>query len=128
MRLLLDTHAIMWWWRDDGRLARAAGVAISDRVNDIFVSTVSGLEIAIKVRIGKLPLMAEAVHRYDELVRDWGFLHLPVDPHHAVHAGLLEGAHRDPFDRLIAAQALLDGLTVVTKDPQFRAFGCETLW
>jgi len=128
LRLLLDTHAILWWWRDDARLAARTRAVIGDRLNDVYVSSVSGLEIATKVRIGKLPIMREPIRRYDELVRDWGFLHLAVDQNHAVHAGLLDGSHRDPFDRLIAAQGLLEGLTIVTRDKEFTIFGCETLW
>lgn len=128
MRLLLDTHAIMWWWLDDASLPLSTRGIIGDRSNEIFVSSVTGLEIAIKVRIGKLPTMAEAIHRYDILVREWGFVHLDVTQSHAVSAGLLVGDHRDLFDRLIAAQAISESMTIVTRDPEFAGFGCEVIW
>lgn len=128
MRLLLDTHAGIWWWTDDRRLSTIVRSVIGDPANDVFVSSVTGLEIATKVRIGKLPSMAEHVNRYDRLVLDWGFIHLAVEQRHAVAAGLLAGEHRDPFDRLIAAQALGEGLTVVTRDRAIGSFGCAVLW
>ena len=72
--------------------------------------------------------MREPLERYDDLILRSRFRHLPVDYIHARHAGLMPGNHRDPFDRLLAAQALVEGLTVVTRDPAFAAFDCKTLW
>jgi PIN domain nuclease of toxin-antitoxin system len=92
------------------------------------VSAVAGIEIATKVRKGKLPTMAEALERFDELVDSDSFQHLPISRGHAIRAGLLEGDHRDPFDRLIAAQALLENLVVVTRDAEIAGFGCKVLW
>jgi PIN domain nuclease of toxin-antitoxin system len=126
--LLLDTHAAIWWWLDSpllGSQARAAIVAASQAVH---VSAVVGIEIAIKFRIGKLDQFGNPMMRFPVLMAESCFDSLPVTLNHALRAGLLPGAHRDPFDRLIAAQALEENLTVVTCDPAFAAFGCKVLW
>lgn len=128
MRLLLDTHTLLWWWDDDPRLPAIVRDAIADAANAVFVSAASGLEIAIKVRLGKLPQAARRIHLYRESVTDDGFQHLPIREEHAVRAGLLAGDHRDPFDRAIAAQGLIEDLTVATRDPEIAAFGCATIW
>lgn len=128
LAFLLDTHALLWWWLDDEALSSAAGEAMRQRDEPIFVSPVSAVEIAIKVRNGKLPAMRDSLLQFDELVRRDAFAHLPVTYDHAREAGLMPGEHRDPFDRLIAAQGRIERLTVITRDPQFTAFGCRTLW
>jgi len=128
MRCLIDTHALIWWWLDDMRLSPTIRAMMIDPAHDVHVSSVCGWEIANKVRIGKLPQMAEQVHRYDALVADDGMIHLAIRHDHALRAGLLPGAHRDPFDRMIAAQALIEGLTVISRDPAFAAFGCDAIW
>lgn len=127
-RLLLDTHALIWWWLADSSLSGVARRALSSRGSDILVSAVTGFEIAQKVRRGRLPVMAEPLARYGEYVMAEGFAHLAISVEHAVHAGLLPGEHRDPFDRLLAAQALIEDATVVTRDAAFAAFGCKVLW
>lgn len=128
MALLLDTHAAIWWWLDSVRLGGGARRAIIDDDLPVSVSVVSALEIAIKYRIGKLPEFGDPLVRYATLMANDRFTPLAVTQEHAVNAGLLPGEHRDPFDRLIAAQALAEGLTVVTRDPAFAAFGCNVLW
>lgn len=128
MALLLDTHAAIWWWLDSVRLGGAARRAIIDDNLPVVVSVVSAIEIAIKYRIGKLPEFGDPQARYATLMANDRFAPLAVTQEHAIHAGLLPGDHRDPFDRLIAAQALIEGLTVVTRDPAFAAFGCDVLW
>ncbi len=128
MRLLLDTHALLWWWGNDPKLPPRLRSLIGDRRNEVNVSAVSGWEIANKVRSGKMPEMNDYIGTYDTLVVDDGFKHLAISHDHAVTAGLLEGTHRDPFDRMLAAQALTGQLTVVTRDRQIAAFGCATLW
>lgn len=127
-RFLTDTHTLVWWWNEDKRLSTAARTALADRANPVFSSCVCAWEIANKVRIGKLPEMAAFISDYDALVADAGFQHFDLRHDHALHAGLLAGEHRDPFDRLIAAQALTDDLTIITRDVEFSAFGCKTLW
>ena len=128
MRYLLDTHALMWWWLTDPKLSAPVRNLLSDRANHVFVSAVTGYEIANKVRLEKLPMMREPLAVYDFALAQDGFAPLTLDPHHARHAGLLEGDHRDPFDRMIAAQALVEDLTVITRDPAIAAFGCKVLW
>jgi len=125
---LLDTHTLIWWWGRKPDLSAAAREAIESPDSTIFVSAATTWEMATKVRSGRLPEMERRITQYDEGVVEDGFLHLPVDWHHARRAGLLPGAHGDPFDRMIAAQALIEDLTVVSCDPKIAAFGCRTLW
>ncbi|KPF65726.1 hypothetical protein IP88_13270 [alpha proteobacterium AAP81b] len=125
--MLLDTHAALWWWRDPPRLSAAATAAIAESA-DVAVSIVSALEIAIKWRTGKLAMLDDPVVNYPKLMAANGFASLAIAETHALAVALLPTDHRDPFDRLIAAQALAEGLIVVTRDPVFRNFGCKVLW
>lgn len=125
---LLDTHALIWWWLGDPALSARAGRIMSERPGPIHVSAVSGIEVALKVRAGKLPALAEPVLGFDANVVEDGFRHLDIRHDHAVRAGLMPGEPRDPFDRILAAQALIEGLTVVTRDPALAALGCEVVW
>lgn len=127
-RFLLDTHALLWWWKNAPQLPAASRSAMADPANEIFVSAASAWEIATKVRKGQLPDLAGGISAFvDDVLRD-GFIHLDVTARHGVYGGWLPGHHKDPFDRLIAAQALIENMTVVTRDAQIAAFGCETLW
>jgi PIN domain nuclease of toxin-antitoxin system len=128
MRILLDTHAFLWWVTDDPRLSAAARAAIGDDMNDVLVSAASAWEIATKHRLGKLGEAAGVVARFGELVAADGFEHLPVSYLHALKAGRYPNAHRDPFDRMLAAQSALEGVPLVTRDPAFDDFGIQTLW
>ena len=128
MRLLLDSHALIWWWIESPRLSRAARTVLTAPENDIFVSTASVWEIATKYRVGKLPEIEDLEGDYDPLMARNAFISLPVTEVHAMKAGLLPGEHRDPFDRMIAAQALIAQPTVVTVDPALAAFGCAVIW
>lgn len=128
MRLLADTHALIWWWDTDPRLSATAKAAMADRANLVHVSAAAGWEMATKVRAGRLPNMAERMDEFDVNVAADGFQPLGITLAHGVLGGLLEGDHRDPFDRLIAAQALMEDLTVITRDREIAAFGCKVLW
>lgn len=92
------------------------------------VSAIAALEVAIKYRIGKLDMIGDPATNFPRLMETHRFNRVEVTEAHALVAGLLPGEHRDPFDRMIAAQALAGGLTVVTCDPAFAAFGCKVLW
>jgi PIN domain nuclease of toxin-antitoxin system len=92
--LLLDTHALLWWFTDDEKLSATARDAIADEANEIFVSAASALEIAVKFRLGKLGHAQDVVHRFDELVAADGFRHLPITHYHALKAGAYDLEHR----------------------------------
>lgn len=128
MRLLLDTHALLWWFTDDPRLSKTARDVIANQSNTVLVSAASAWEIATKHRLGKLGDIAEAVDRFSELIAADGFEHLPVSYFHGLKAGSYPVAHRDPFDRMLAAQSELESVPLVTRDPAFAAFGTKTLW
>ena len=128
MRLLLDTHALLWWWTDDPQLSAGARRAIADRANSVLVSAASAWELATKHHIGKLGEAGEAVSRFDELVAADGFEHLAISYYHCLKAGGYAVEHRDPFDRMLAAQTALEGLVLVSRDPAFGLFGVEVLW
>ena len=128
MRLLLDTHALVWWWTDDARLPPAARAAIAAPGNVVYVSTVSAWEIATKHRIGKWPEVERMVAEFASLLRRSRFQALPVGMDHAFRSGGLPGPHRDPFDRMLIAQTALEGLTVVTGDSVFAEYGSDAIW
>ncbi len=128
MRLLLDTHAFLWWLAGDNALSAAARKAIGDENNTIYVSAASAWEIATKYRIGKLPGVASIVANLGATIADQGFTHLPISLQHGQVAGTLPGTHRDPFDRILVAQALLEKLTLVSNEQPFDAYGVMRLW
>lgn len=128
MRLLLDTHTLLWWWRNDRRLAASTRAILADPASEFVVSAASAWEIATKSRIGKLPDLLEDVGNYLPRVEDEGYSWLWMSPAHAVRAGSYDAGHGDPFDRILAAQSEIEGLPLVTRDPAFSAFPCETIW
>jgi PIN domain nuclease of toxin-antitoxin system len=126
--LLLDTHALLWWLAEPERLSPVAHTAIADENNRVLVSAASGWEIATKVRLGKLPAASELVDDLPQLLAAQGFELLPITLRHGLHAGGYAVPHRDPFDRLLAAQAELSQLTLVSLDPALQTFPCRLLW
>jgi len=128
MRILLDTHALLWWFTDDPRLSRIARDMIANEANAILVSAASAWEIATKYRLGKLNEAVDAVRRFDELVTADAFEHLPVSHFHSLKAGAYAVEHRDPFDRMLAAQSELESVPLITCDPAFALFGTRTVW
>ena len=128
MRALLDTHTLLWWLFDDRRLSVRARAAIEEGANDILVSSVTGWEIATKHRLGRLPHASAALKDLPGTIRRAGFDVLPISMAHALAAGGLLGPHRDPFDRMLAAQSRLDGVPLVTNDGAFASLGVVTLW
>lgn len=128
IRLLLDTHAAVFWWKASPFLGQQAFQAMAADQADISVSAISGLELAIKHRIGKFDDIGDPTLRFPALMAQHRFTSVAITERHALAAGMLPGDHRDPFDRLIAAQALEEDFTVVTRDPEFERFGCKVLW
>lgn len=123
MRLLLDTHVLLWWLANDPSLAHDAESAIADSGATVFVSAASAWEIAIKQALGKLDAPNDLQNRV-EMNR---FEALSITISHAHSAGTLPRHHDDPFDRMLVAQALAEGLTVVTRDPRLGPYGVPTL-
>ena len=129
MRLLLDTHAFLWWVFADPKLSRAARTAISDEAqNSVFVSAASAWEIATKYRIGKLPDARVVAEDVSGAIAAEGFNPLAVSVLHAERAGSLVGHHRDPFDRMLIAQAISEDLALVSNERAFEAYGVKRLW
>ena len=129
MRLLLDTHAFLWWVFADPKLSRRARIAVAeDEGNEVFVSAASAWEIATKFRIGKLADAAVVANDVAATLAAEGFGELPVSVRHAQRAGGLGGPHRDPFDRMLIAQALVEDLTIVSNEKAFDAYGVKRLW
>ena len=126
--LLLDTHALLWWLVEPEKLSSLSFAAINDPAASIFVSAASGWELATKVRLGKLPGAGGLLQDLPSFLQKQGFQPLAVQLHHGVRAGGYPQAHRDPFDRLLAAQAELEGLHLVSLDPALAAFPCRLLW
>jgi PIN domain nuclease of toxin-antitoxin system len=128
MSYLLDTHALLWWLFDDRRLSRRARGVIRDPNHRLLASSASAWEIATKHRLGKLASAGPLVSDFGGFMIKAGFSELVVSWEHAVRAGTWDVSHRDPFDRMLAAQASLDGLTIVTADPVFDDFGIAAVW
>ena len=123
MRLLLDTHALIWWLSGDAALSSAAHMAIADPTNEILVSAASAWEITTKHSTGKLPGAAQLAADVAAGVARQGFRELAVTMRHAQMAGGLPGPHRDPFDRMLIAQAQTEKLLLLTADPMVAAYG-----
>ena len=128
MRLLLDTHTLLWWLDGDRRLSRRARQAIADTNNTVAVSAASAWEIATKVRIGKLPGAVDVAADIPTCLANQQFQSLDITVLHAQRAGRLPGDHRDPFDRMLIAQAQIEDLPVVTNDEIFDKYGVTRLW
>jgi len=128
VRLLLDTHAFLWWVAGSSKLSHQARAAIGNEGADAFVSAASAWEITTKHRAGKLNAFAAVAMDVQKAIEERGFQPLAISIAHSQHAGAMAGADRDPFDRVLAAQALLEGLTLVSNDPAFAAFGVRCLW
>jgi len=118
-RYLIDTHILLWWIFDDPKLDSTSREIVHDPTNVILVSSASAWEISTKYRIGKLPEAAELVKDYLKILQRARFDELPISTDHALRAGLLPISHRDPFDRMIMAQAEIEDIPVITHDPAF---------
>jgi len=128
VNLLLDTHAFLWWVAASGELSRKARSAIGSARNECFVSVASGWEIAIKVSLGKLRIDGALDRFLPEQLAANGFRALAIDLKHAARVATLPFHHRDPFDRLLVAQALEEDLAIVTADPVIAKYGVSRVW
>lgn len=128
MRFLLDTHTLLWCFNDSRSLSPQARKIIEDGSNEILVSAASAWEIATKVRLGKLPTGEELVGQLDYYLTQLGCDALPISLDHAVRAGGLPGEHRDPFDRMLIAQAQMENLKIISNDRIFDEFHVQRVW
>jgi len=122
-RLLRQTHVLLWWLSDDTRLGQATRAAIGDPRNQVYISAASTWEISIKKSLGKL----SAPDDMDAIVDDEDFDKLPITLFHGDQAGMLPGHHKDPFDRMLIAQAQSEGLVIVTNDEKITRYGIRTM-
>ena len=125
---LLDTHALIWWMSSSPQLAAPAKAAIENGGGSVFASAVSAYEIALKHTAGKLDIAANLLLAYEADLSAVGLRELPITSQHALAAGQLDLLHRDPFDRLLIAQAKLEGLTLISNERLFDRFGVARLW
>ncbi|MBX3628552.1 MAG: type II toxin-antitoxin system VapC family toxin [Nitrosomonas sp.] len=128
MKAILDTHALLWWLDGDEHLSIAARNWISVANHTVFVSAVSAWEIVTKVRIGKLPGAVEVVAQYHECLMTQGFTPLDISTDHALRAGSLPGFHRDPFDRMLIAQAQAIHVPLISNEIIFDHYGIQRIW
>ncbi len=128
MRLLLDTHTFLWWLDGSPRLSAAAREAVADDANAVYVSAVTGWEIAIKASLGRLTLPGDPATAVLSQMDLNGMRDLPVRMEHALRVATLPHRHADPFDRLLVAQSMIEGLTIVTADSHLLAYNVPTLW
>ncbi|GGZ13557.1 type II toxin-antitoxin system VapC family toxin [Novosphingobium colocasiae] len=128
MRLLLDTHALIWWLAGDQALSMTARTAIADADNAIFVSAASAMEVATKFRIGKLPDAVLLAQDFETIIAGQGFVALPISLHHARMAGEMNIPHKNPFDRLLIAQAQAEDMALVSNEVLFDGFAVKRLW
>ena len=128
MRLLLDTHALLWWAAGDAKLPRRVRLAVGREENAVVVSAASAWEISTKHRFGKLSTPGPLIDGLLDYLADQNFATLAITLRHAQRAGSLPGTHRDPFDRMLAAQAQLEDLTIVSNDEAFDGYGVRRFW
>lgn len=125
MRALLDTHAFLWWLSDDPALTRGARKAIAETKNTLIVRAASAWEIATKVRLGKLPSAADLAADFPGHLDCEGFQLLPISGEHAIRAGLLAGAHKDPFDCMLIAQAQAENIPIISNEHYLKAMALD---
>jgi PIN domain nuclease of toxin-antitoxin system len=128
VRVLLDTPALLWWLGGDKKLPARARKAIADEGNDILVSAASAWEVATKVRLGRLPDAEFIAVEFGRHLANQGFLALDITVEHGRLAGSLPGPHRDPFDRMLIAQARAESLILVSNEVAFDRYGVDRLW
>lgn len=128
MKLLLDTHALIWWVGERQALSERVLDLLENPTHELWVSSVSAYELSLKHQLGKLPEVAPLLDDYAATLRRIRAISLPITDAHALQAGRFSSPHRDPFDRLLAAQSLLEGIPLVSKDEMMAQFPIEVLW
>ena len=128
MRLLLDTHAFIWWNGEEERLSDRARAAVTDPTNEVVVSAITAWEIVIKATLGRLKLDEPPDVYVASRIRENSFEALPFTVEHAARVAGLPNLHRDPFDRALVAQAAMEALPLVTADPIVRSYPIATYW
>lgn len=128
MRILLDTCAFLWIVLDSPELSKTAAAAFLDGKNEIFLSAASSWEISIKARLGRLELKGDPGRVVPEEMRKNAIEAVPVEHSHALRTARLPSHHRDPFDRLLVAQCLIEGFTLMSPDPVFRKYDVKAIW
>jgi PIN domain nuclease of toxin-antitoxin system len=128
VQVFLDTHTLIWWVLGDPSLSLPARQVIGDPTNQIFVSAASAWEITTKYRIGRLPAAAQLATGLPRILSSQGFIPLQITVLHACMAGLLQGTHKDPFDRMLATQAMPTKMPIVSNDPALDQFSVARIW
>ena len=128
MRALLDTHAFLWWITDDKRLSDKARAVISDGANELFFSSASGWEIAIKAGLGRLEVPGDLGRFVADRISRNALQVLPIQLSHALYVHKLPNHHRDPFDRILVSQALLEEIPLLSADPEITRYSVEVVW
>jgi PIN domain nuclease of toxin-antitoxin system len=128
LRVLLDSHTLLWWILNDPALSDTARELIAERNDSIVVSAASAWELAIKFRLGKLPGAADLISGFSTAVEEEGFQLLSVSADHGIRAGLLPGRHKDPFDRMLIAQSQAENMPIISNDVVFESYGIRRLW
>ncbi len=125
--VLLDTHVLLWWLQGGSKLSPTARTIMQSR-GQVLVSAASAWEISIKYRAGKLDAASALMARFQSVIEAENFVELPISVRHAIDAGLLKGPHKDPFDRVLIAQARAEGVAVISTDKCFDDYGVSRLW
>lgn len=129
MKLLVDTHVLVWMLAEPARIPASTLEQLRNPANELYVSAVSAFELATKYRIGKFPEAKRLLLAYHDFLHTLGATEIAITGHHGIVAGELTWNHRDPFDRLLAAQSVTESVTLVTSDPVFQPLaGVQTLW
>jgi PIN domain nuclease of toxin-antitoxin system len=128
LRVLLDSHTLLWWILDYPALTPVAREAISGTDNTVLVSAASAWELAIKFRAGRLPEAGDLVSNFPTEIVQEGFQLLPISAEHGIRAGLLPGPHKDPFDRMLIAQSHAEDIPIVSNEAVFDTYGVRRLW
>ena len=128
VRLLLDTHALIWAWTGDSRLSHVARSALENRATEVFISPASVWEMRTKSRLGRLRGVPPIAEAFADLIQRSDFRVLDITWRHAYSAAAFESTHQDPFDRMLAAQSSIEGLSLVTNDAALRSFPISIIW